>query len=92
MIARHNTTLFFICRPTTLQHTGEIESIKMARATKLTQHESRQPMRETVNIRSGVQLGYAIAGFLFWIPIIWTTRAATRAAFGQRQLAGLAIS
>ena len=76
-------------------------------------HQSRQPMRVAVNIRSGVALAYAMAG-TFWIPldpykdenpfgpdkppkpkpkpIISISRAATRATFGQRQLAGLSIS
>ncbi len=44
-----------------------------------------------VSIRSGLSLLYAMAGLSFWIPI-WRTRFGERAAFGQRELAGLAIS
>ena len=55
-------------------------------------HLTRQPTRAAVSIRSGVAAIYAMAGPLFWKPIIWTPRVGARAAFGARQCAGLSIS
>ena len=89
MIARHDTTLFFMCRLTTLQHTGACASITFACATELTQAEFRQPMRVSVSIRSGLSRAYAMAGtFRTWIE---TARVGARGIRPAVQ-AGLAIS
>ncbi len=60
--------------------------------TTIHTHQPRQPSRVVGYIRSAMQFSYAMAGLPFEKTTFVTTRAATRAAFGQRQLAGLSIS
>lgn len=56
-------------------------------------HFSRRPHAgAAVIIRSGLLLLYAMAGLSLYQPIFWTPRVGARAAFGQREQAGLFIS
>ncbi len=81
-----------------VEHQKSPRDRSMSMATIHT-HQSRQPIRVVGHIRSAMQFSYAMAWLRFVISHISgatraiqsKARAATRAAFGQRQLAGLSI-